>query len=360
MATRRELDLISSTERPPTSAAGGRVSKPVAVALSLGLLALIAWFDWTTGPDIRYSLLYVIPVLLTAWFAGGKAGVAMSILSASVRLLVVLKAHGAPARLWTAYWNTAVRLACFLAASVLLSAFKDLRDHLESLVVERTHSLRRLGAQLSETEALERRRLAHDIHDDFGQTLTALKLNLAAAVADGPVGAPRQARAADAMVMVSDLIQRCRSLTFDLHPTMLEHLGFTATLRHFAAEFTRHTGVETIVNEEGAPWRLPEMAAGYLFRSVKELAGNAAKHGHAKEVVVSVYWSPRGLRVVVDDDGGGCNPSDLLSSDLKGLGLAGIRERLLAMGGTVRPESELGQGARVALELPRGGEEVQR
>lgn len=327
---------------------------------SIALLAFIAWIDWATGPEIHFSLFYVIPVLLTAWFVGGRAGYAMAVLSAGVRLWVDLRGHGDLARASIAYWNTSIRLACFLAASGLLSAFKNLRDRLESRVVERTRSLRLLGAQLSETEALERRRLAHDIHDDFGQTLTALKLNLAATLAGLPEGTPARQHAGEAVKMVTDVIHRSRTLTFDLHPTMLEHLGIVATLRHFAAEFHRRTGVEMIVNEEGMPGPLPELIAGYLFRSVKELVTNAAKHGLAGQIILSIYWGNQRLRIIVDDDGSGFDPATRLAPGVKGLGLAGIRERMLTLDGTMRLESDPGHGARVVMELPYGVEESAR
>src|SRR5450432_1555306 len=104
----------------------------------------------------------------------------------------------------------------------MLSAFRNLSMRLESRVEERTRALRRLASQLSETEDSERRRLAYDIHDGFGQILSVLKLNLAAALPEIPEGG-RQ-RISDAVTMVNDLIERSRTLTFDLYPAMLDHL----------------------------------------------------------------------------------------------------------------------------------------
>ena len=327
-------------------------AKLLAASASLALLALIAWVDWTQGPEIHFALFYVIPVLLTAWFVSPRIGYAMAVLCAAARLFVDLKGHGIYTRPGLAYWNTLTRLTCFLAAAGLLSAFKNLRDRLESLVIERTDALRRLGAQLSETEELERRRLAHDIHDDFGQTLTALKLNLASTAAESQDQTPTHQRASAAVDMVTDLIHRTRTLIFDLHPTMLEHLGLAATLRHFASEFNRRTGVDIVVNEEGSNRSLPELTSGYLFRSIKELVSNAAKHGAAKQIVISIYWRKDGPRFVIDDDGTGFDPAILHLPGKRGLGLAGIGERMLAMGGTLRLESNPGTGARVVLELP--------
>jgi two-component system sensor histidine kinase DegS len=97
----------------------------------------------------------------------------------------------------------------------------------------------------------------------------------------------------------------------------------------------------------------------YLFRSAKELVNNAAKHGGAREIVVSLHWMPSTLRVVVDDDGAGFNPMQTFTPDKsKGLGLAAIRERLKSLGGSVRIESSIGKGTRVVLEAPFAAREA--
>ena len=265
------------------------LSKPTVVAGSILLLLAIGYADWRTGPELHFSLFYVFPVLLVTLFAGRRPGYSMAIACAVARLFVELKGHAIYTRPIMAYWNTATRLCLFFLAATLLAALRDLSTRLEAMVVERTRALRQLASQLSETEDLERRRLAHDIHDGFSQMLSVLKLNLAAALPESDADSPSKHRIADAIRMVDELIQRARTLTFDLHPAMLDHLGFVPTLRQYGEQFGRQADLEVTVNEEGISWPLPSVMANYLFRSIKELLNNAAKHGHAKQIVASIY-----------------------------------------------------------------------
>jgi two-component system sensor histidine kinase DegS len=155
------------------------------------------------------------------------------------------------------------------------------------------------------------------------------------------------------MGLVNELIQRSRTLTFELHPAMLDDLGLAPTLRRYAQEFSRHARIEVTVSEVGPPRKLPTAVASYLFRAIKELLHNAAKHGRANEIVASLHWEPQLLRAVIDDDGAGFDPGSVLApGGARGLGLAGIRERLIALGGSLRLESGAGQGTRAVLELP--------
>lgn len=336
-----------------------RLSKPVALTGSLLLLLLIGYADWKTGPELHFSLFYVFPVLLVTISVGRRAGYLMAVVCAGARLYVELKGHAVYKRPMMAYWNTATRLCLFLLAATLLAAFKDLSTRLEAMVAVRTRALRQLASQLSETEDLERRRLAHDIHDGFSQMLSVLKLNLAAALPESEKDSLSNHRISDAIGMVNELIQRARTLTFDLHPAMLDHLGFVPTLRQYGEQFGRQADIEVTVNEEGSSRPLPSVMANYLFRSIKELLNNAAKHGNAKQIVASIYWSADRLRIVIDDDGSGFDPAAVFAPNVsKGLGLAGIHERVLSMGGSLRLESSVGSGTRVVLEVPLPAQEV--
>ena len=216
-----------------------------------------------------------------------------------------------------------------------------------------------MASQLSEAEDSERRQLAYDIHDGFSQILSLLKMTLAAALPQSTESTPTRGRIGEAITMVDDLILRSRTLTFDLHPAMLDHLGLVPTLHRYADQFGRQANLEVIVSEDGPPQPLAAPIANYLFRSVKELLSNAARHGHARQIVAAVHWSTGNVRIVVDDDGSGFDADAAFAPGVsKGLGLAGLRERLLSLGGNLRVESTAGQGTRVAVELPLSQQEL--
>ena len=331
-------------------------NKAAVLTGSLAFLALIACLDRLTSPVIHLPLLYIVPCAAVTWFVGRKSGHCVGVLSAFVQLaaeVIEPDIYTHPSR---AYWNTVSRLIFYVLLVTLISAKKELTTRMGAMVEERTRALRKLAMQLSDAENSERRRLATDIHDSLSQTLSLLKLSLSAALAVQPEDTELRRRTDSALTTVNALIQSTRTLMFDLYPAMLDHLGLCQTLRFYGEEFSRHTAIELIVSEEGQPQTPSRTTANYLFRSTKELVNNAAKHGRAKEIVVSLRWMPSTLRVVVDDDGTGFDPSQSFTPDQsKGIGLAAIHERLGSLGGRVRIESAAGNGARVVLEAPLGG-----
>jgi signal transduction histidine kinase len=322
------------------------------IAIALGLLGSFEYLNAITGL-YAISYFYAIPVVLTTWFVGRRAGFLIMIITIIAWLFDDLRGATPGLHPILAYYNAITRFCLLTAAVMLLSAFKDLSTHLTMIVEDRTKTLRRLAAQLSEAEDLERRRLAHDIHDGFSQMLSVLKLGLATTLSDRESGTIQWNRINDAIGIVNDLIEKSRTLTFDLHPAMLEHLGLIPTLRRYGEQFAHQTAIEVTFNEEGNPQQLPAIMTNYIFRAIKELLNNSAKHGHAKQIIASLYWTPTMLRIVVDDDGSGFEPAVVLApGSMRGMGLASIRERVGSFGGNVRIESNAQTGTRAVLEVP--------
>jgi signal transduction histidine kinase len=336
------------------------------LALANVILAVLALLDWITGREVRIGLFYLVPTALVTLYAGRTLGFVMAVVSIIVwrfsdKAVAISAQNVSPYIDW---FNIAIRTAFFLMTVVLLATWREIGAGLEHVVTERTISLsdevaerkaaeqalHTLAMQLAEAEDIERRRLAHDIHDALGQTLSLLKFRLESAAADGQdVGATRQALA-DALDLIEKLIAQTRTLTFDLHPPMLDDLGLAAALRWYGKEFKRQSGVEVQINELGESRKAPMSVNTYLFRSIKELINNGLKHGRASEIFVTLHWHDSQVRAVVDDNGAGCNPMAL--SHATGLGLAGIRERATTLGGKLLMESEPGKGCRAILQLP--------
>lgn len=320
--------------------------------LSVAILATLSWLDIWTFPGVSISYWFSLPAIIMAWFVGRRAGIAMALVSivwklALERVISTREFHWA-----NSIVSAANRLIFLLWTVVMLSNFRELHLRLESIVLERTQSLRRLAAKLSNAEEEERRRIAGDIHDGLGQVLTLLKLNLARARSEATPDSSTDQRIRDAIGSVDELIGHTRSLTFDLHPAMLDHLGLAPTLQRYVEQFKQQTNIEVTVSEDGSPIALSPTLANYLFRSVKELLNNAARHGNAKQIVVAVHYDRNRVRLVVDDDGVGFDAEKTLNDPTrKGLGLAAIRERLISLGGNYRIESTPGQGTRVVLDV---------
>jgi len=335
-------------------------------AATILLLTLIAFADYVTPADLSFAPFYILPVAMATWLLGRRSGYIMACVGTLTELVVEVGGQNTYQDIKYAYWNALTRLAFFLFSVPVLSSWRMMGERLTKMVDERTtelraevaerqraeHAVRGLAAQLSAVEDAERRRFAHDLHDGLGQMLSLLKMNLEAAVSRAGEGRPSE-RIVDAVQMVDALIKQTRSLTFDLHPAMLDDLGLAATLRGYARDFGMRVSIDVTVTEHGLGRPLPTTVAHYLFRAVKELLNNAAKHGKAQEIVIAIHWESARIRVVIDDDGSGFNPLELPRREgPRGLGLPGIGERLQSLGGAIHIESSSGQGARVILEAP--------
>lgn len=243
-------------------------------------------------------------------------------------------------------------------------ALHDAHAEQERRVRERTAeltqanlSMRNLAAQLANAEDRERLRLATDLHDSIGQSLSLLKLNLHPLTQHLAPDSATGSAIRKALALLDDIIKQARTLMFDLYPSMLHDLGLVPTLRWYGEQVKSQAQVN--VSEIGAKQSLPPPLVSYLFRAVKELLGNAIRHGKARVIVVAVHWRSKTLRIVIDDDGGGFDPEIVLAPKTqRGLGLAGIKERLLSFSGTMFVESSPGHGARIALEVPSGAAEA--
>ena len=373
--------------------AGRRLS---AAAAAAAVLAGVAVLDERLSPAVRLGPLYLLPVVLAAWFGGRWPGYLTAVAAAVVWFVLPryppLRADGTMGLI---VGSLAPRLVIYPAMVELITLLQEAERRLRRAVEERTAELRReivdrcraeaslrvLAAQLSAAEDAERRRIALDIHDALSQTLGVIKLNLETAVAHTAIDARPYDRMNDTVGMVDDLIRQTRDLTFDLHPSMLDHFGLVPTLREFAGQFGRRTVTEVTVNEVGDRAPVPVALASYLFRAAKEVVSNAVRHGTAREVIVTVRWPDRAaqpgppaaggtgggsgsggsgggggrgqMRVVIDDDGSGFDSAAALTPRAgRGLGLPGIGERLAGMGGRLRLESQPGRGSRVILEVP--------
>jgi signal transduction histidine kinase len=161
---------------------------------------------------------------------------------------------------------------------------------------------------------------------------------------------------AEVVLLVDQLIQQARSLTFDLYPAMLDDLGLVPTLHWYRTQFGQQSGIRVGIAEFGQPLDVATPVLTYLFRAIKELLHNVAKHARAKEVVLSVHWQHQGVRIVVADDGCGVDTSQQTdhAPPRGGLGLVGIRERIASLGGKFVFESWPGRGTQVILEVPVG------
>ena len=218
--------------------------------------------------------------------------------------------------------------------------------------LERSRSeLRALAARLHTTREEERTRIAREIHDELGQALTALKLDLAWM---GTKRAPKTSaefRVVDHSLTarIDETIQAVRRIATELRPSVLDQLGLRAAVEWLVQETAKRTGLAITFDADEFP-RLPDEVASHAFRIIQEALTNAVRHARATRVEVTVRRSPSALTLSVRDNGVGFTVRPL--NGQQSLGLVGMRERALACGGTLMIRGEPGRGTEITATIP--------
>lgn len=220
--------------------------------------------------------------------------------------------------------------------------------------------LRALAARLQHVREEERTNVAREIHDELGQALTSIKIDLAALVEDLPSGTnPAVARAKAVMQVVDDTIQRVRRISTELRPGVLDDLGLVAAVEWAAGEFQKRTGVKCDVSvpaEDELPMDRDRATA--LFRILQETLTNVARHAKATHVRVRLTKYDHTVALEVRDNGRGIDESRIFGR--QSLGMLGMKERAFLLGGELVIESTPGAGTTVIVRIPGGGSEDRR
>jgi light-regulated signal transduction histidine kinase (bacteriophytochrome) len=235
-------------------------------------------------------------------------------------------------------------------------AFEEARamaEELERRVAERTEQLRGLASDLEAAEDRERRQIARDLHDDLGQTLAAARIRLAALCDDGRSDV--QAKATEVGILIDEASRSIRSLAAQLAPAVLNELGITAALDWLGEEIERAFGLKVVVVDDGSPKRLDQDARSIVYRAVRELLINVAKHAGTDGARVESGTRDGQVVVRVSDRGTGYAPSPATTGHTgshRGLGLISVRERLSLIGGTATIGPNPGGGTLGVLTVP--------
>lgn len=267
----------------------------------------------------------------------------------------VARLHGAMRGrvLWTSVTMVALGIGIAILA-IRYARRSEQRIRLQhDTELQHKHLLQRLSTKLVRAQEEERRIIARDLHDEIGQVLMALKLELAAA--DGPPQSSDAGRRSlqEARSMTDRALQTIRDLSHLLHPAMLDDFGLPPTLNWHLRQFSERTGVRTQLVVEGIDGRLGSEYELCAYRVVQEALTNVAKHARATSCRVYVQRLPYSLVITVEDDGRGMQTGDTEKVDTsRGLGLISVRERVSELGGTYRLESGVGKGTRLTVELP--------
>jgi signal transduction histidine kinase len=258
-----------------------------------------------------------------------------------------------------------VYLREMLGASILLalgvtvvsifrvSALEHQSENQRQRAVNAEKELRRLSQQLVQAQEEERKTISRELHDEIGQMLTGLKMELAnlEEFRNAP-GNEFSEHLAETKAITEQTMRSVRDMAMGLRPSMLDDIGLEPALRWQAREFSRHSGVPVSIDADGDIEHLSDAVRTCIYRVVQESLTNCGRHSKASNIQIAVSGKEDRINLTIEDDGKGFDPNRV--SD-RGLGLIGMEERVKKLGGTFsifsQPQNGF-KGAVLKVELP--------
>jgi len=242
------------------------------------------------------------------------------------------------------YWFLSIALAAIAGTSLyLIDSNQKLFARLAALAEER----RGLARALISTRAATLREIARELHDEFGQLLTAMGAMLRRAERQMPEGAPLRQDLREIGHVAQSALENVRGLSQTLHPSILDELGLDSAIQWYISTIEKQIGLQASYTRSGAPVPVESTVAIQVYRVLQEAISNVARHSGAGSARVVLRFVPGALELDVLDDGRGIG-----EADRRGLGLVAMRERAELVGGTldfIQPESH---GTLVRLRVP--------
>jgi signal transduction histidine kinase len=314
------------------------------------LFPAVAFSVWWCG--VGPSLLAVFAGLVGAryWFL--EPGNALSIPGAA-------QAVGMAVYLFTCGLVVAIGEMVRRKSEMLRLAQNDLEEMVKQRTAEldaANQSLDELTARLMKLQDEERRRIARELHDSVGQTLAALSMNLSTIGGDLARLMKTASAVTDSAALVADMTADIRTISYLLHPPLLDEAGLSSALRWYIEGFAERSGIKVDLNVPEDFLALPRDLETAIFRLVQECLTNIHRHSKSPVARVRVASSGGDVRVEVEDEGQGIAPEkqvEIMSTGLPGVGVRGMRERLRQLGGNLEIKSAgAGQGTVVVAQLP--------
>ena len=381
----------SSTSRraaPPVEAAA---SSPAAqwlvtnwqIPVACLSLAVIATLDLGQRADFPIAAFYVAPVLLALWSQNSQHPLYMAYAATGLSVLGFMRGPlGGPheaemanrvlsiAMVWLA---AALSLQRWRRQHTLERAFSDMerrvRDRTDELTKansslqteiadrkDKEELLRQLSGHLMHAQDQERRRIARELHDSSGQTLAAIAVNLSR-IENLVPDAPQKVKnlVADTAALAEQTSREIRTISYLLHPPLLEEAGLTAAIGWLANGFMQRSGIKTEVEMPTEFERLPADIEVTIFRIVQETLTNIARHSGSKTAFIKLTRQPGEVVLEVRDEGTGIPPEKLEkvhgNVSALGVGVAGVWERVRQFGGALEINSN-SRGTTVMVVVP--------
>ena len=336
------------------------------------LVSMLGYIDYITGIEISFAIFYLIPISIAAWYLGRNIAILFAVASAILWLYNELQFGLRYSNSAIPYWNAMVRFGFFMIVVFLMNLIHNLHHSLEGRIEERTadltreilerkktedelkhqsNKLSRLTMRLQTIREEENLIISREIHDELGQSLTAMKIEINRIIKSKPENAAITQQLAGVSDSIDDTIQTIRKISTRLRPRLLDQLGFLSAVEWHIKDYQEHTGITCNLNVDNENFDLKSIDSNALFRIMQESLTNIARHSLATHVCVSIVTGTDGkLKMSIKDNGIGLSENALLKEN--SLGITGMNERALMMGGSLEIISQADGGTEVLVTAP--------
>ncbi len=315
------------------------------------LVLAVGIADYASGVEVTLSVVYAIPILLASWYVGPLYALVLATVSVVIWVYGDIADGFRYSSILIPVWNGAIRLFFYAILITLLARLQSFYRFLEDRVNERaealTHEIRereRLERDLLEVSEREQRRIGQDLHDGLCQQLTGTAI-LGHVLAErlGTLGQATAAEARKVVGHIEDAISLARGVAKGLHPVEMQADGLMQALEEFAGTTSEMFGVSCRFECDSPVLLHVPAVATNLYRIAQEAVGNAIKHGHAGEIVISLENSDQGIRLTIADNGPGLPDPPPLT----GMGLRIMADRARVIGGAFSSDNGPTGGCRI-------------
>lgn len=349
-------------------------NKLIVLLIGGALISVIGTIDRSTGNEVSFSIFYLIPIIYVTWFADRKSGYLFAAIGAATWYFIdsLSGTHfSSPA---IPFWNAIVRLGFFGIVVYLMGELRIHRTQLEKKVEERTgdlmseiedhkrskeellqksEMLRKLTGKIERIKEEENTKIAREIHDELGQYLTAINLEINWIKKKYSNVQDLAVRTTNISEMVNETVKTVRKISSELRPRLLDQLGVIPAIESYLKEFRKRTGIKYNLQLDTTQTSYPADVSASLYRIFQEAVTNIARHSRATIVHISISSNGNSIiKMNIKDNGVGFKSGANGESQLKTLGIIGMKERALILGGKLEIHSKLDSGTEVSLELP--------
>lgn len=339
---------------------------------SVFLVIIIGFLDYITGTEISFSVFYLIPITLVAYKVGKNEGLIISLMSAVVWFLCDIRDINRFSNVAIPYWNALVRFVFFIFIVYLISFISELNNALEEKVNIRTKDLEdeikshqktlkeverksrklsNLAKRIQGIKDVESKKLAREIHDELGQEMTAMKIDIYRIIKKYSGNEDLTNHLNSLSGSVDNALYSIRELSKKLRPRFLDELGLIAAIEWQLKELQSRTGIDTHFDSHPEELNLRNSCTDALFRIFQEAVTNVVRHAKASKVCVNISCNgEQKVRMQIEDDGIGMTRDNIEKEN--SLGILGMKERAQLVGGEVNITSDGIKGTKVEVIIP--------